>query len=45
MTYTLITPTGRIYQFYGLGCAQIFQSAYGGTLFDNSIDKIAETVV
>lgn len=37
MKYTLITPTGRIYQFYLEAVALTFQGAYGGTLFTGSI--------
>ena len=37
MKYTLITPTGRVYQFYLLGAAQIWKQAYGGVLVDNTI--------
>lgn len=45
MQYTLITPTGRIYQFYLLGAAQIWQGAYGGTLIDNSVVQTVEETV
>jgi len=45
MKYTLITPTGRVYQFYLLAVAQTFQGAYGGTLIDNSVVQTAETVL
>ena len=45
MRYTLITPTGKIYQFYLLASAQVWQKAYGGTLFDNSVVQTAETTV
>jgi|LakMenEpi03Aug12_release.lakeMendotaPanAssembly.Ray.scaffolds.fasta_scaffold591142_3 hypothetical protein len=37
MKYTLITPTGRIYQFYIEAVALTFQSAYGGTIFTEAI--------
>jgi hypothetical protein len=37
MKYTLITPTGRIYQFYLEAVALTFQGAYGGTLFTESV--------
>ena len=39
MTYILITPTGRIYTFYGLGCAEIYLAAYGGTLISKEIEE------
>lgn len=45
MRYTLITPTGRIYQFYLETVALTFQQAYGGTLFDNLVVQMAEMVV
>ena len=45
MPYTLITPKGRVYQFYLLASAQVWQKAYGGTLFDNSVVQTAETIV
>ena len=45
MRYTLITPKGRIYQFYLLATAEVWQKAYGGTLFDNSVVQMAEVVV
>lgn len=51
MTYTLITPIGRIYQFYILGCAELYQQAFGGCIIDNRIiaeealDKNKSTVV
>ena len=45
MKYTLITPTGRVYQFYLKAVAEQFQQAYGGTLFDNSVVQMAEVVV
>ena len=39
MTYILITSTGRIYTFYGLGCAEIYLAAYGGTLISNEVEE------
>ena len=45
MPYTLITPKGRVYQFYLLATAQIWKGAYGGTLIDNSVVQTAETVL
>ena len=45
MKYTLITPTGRVYQFYLLATAEVWKGAYGGTLFDNSVVQTAETAV
>lgn len=45
MTYTLITPTGHIYQFYLLAVAETYQRAYGGTLINNSVVQTAEVVL
>lgn len=45
MQYTLITSTGRIYQFFLLATAEIFQGAYGGTLIDNSVVQMVEETV
>lgn len=45
MQYTLITPTGRVYQFYLLASAEVWQKAYGGTLFDNSVVQMAQETV
>ena len=45
MKYTLITPTGRVYQFYLKTVAEQFQVAYGGTLFDNSVVQTAQETV
>ena len=45
MNYTLITKQGRIYQFYLLETARIWQGAYGGTLIDNSVVQTAQKVV
>ena len=45
MPYTLITPTGRVYQFYLLATAEVWQKAYGGTLFDNSVVQMAKVVI
>ena len=45
MQYTLITPTGRVYQFYLLASAEVWQKAYGGTLFDNSVVQTAKETV
>jgi hypothetical protein len=45
MRYTLITPTGQVYQFYLLATAEIWKGAYGGTLFDNSVVQTAEVVL
>jgi len=39
MTYILITSAGRIYTFYGLGCAEIYLAAYGGTLITSEIEE------
>ena len=32
MQYILITPTGRLYVFDVLECAEIYKNAFGGTL-------------
>ncbi len=47
MQYTLITPKGRIYQFYLKATAEVWQKAYGGQLFCNDIlvDKVAQKAV
>jgi len=45
MNYTLITPKGRVYQFYLKAVAATFLKAYGGTLFDNSVVQTAEMTV
>lgn len=37
MTYTLVTPKGKIYTFTIKSCADIFQQAYGGTLVTDEI--------
>lgn len=37
MNYTLITPRGRIYTFTVRDCAETYQRAYGGTLFNSDI--------
>ena len=45
MRYTLITPKGRVYQFYLLATAECWKQAYGGTLFDNSVVQTAKETV
>ena len=45
MKYTLITPKGRIMQFYVKAVAELYLSIEGGTLFDNSVVQTAETTV
>ena len=45
MKYTLITPKGRIMQFYVKSVAEPYLSIEGGTLFDNSVVQTAETIV
>ena len=45
MKYTLITPTGRIYQFYLEAVALTFKGAYGGTLFTNDVTKETQNEV
>jgi hypothetical protein len=32
MSYTLITPKGKVYTFYLPAMAEMYQQAYGGTL-------------
>ena len=45
MQYTLITPKGRIMQFYLKAVAEMYLVIEGGTLFDNSVaQKVEETV-
>lgn len=39
MTYILITPIGRTYTFYCLGCAEIYLAAYGGVLITGKIEE------
>lgn len=47
MKFTLITPKGRVYTFFLLATAQIFEQAYGGTLISDQIyaDAYAELLV
>ncbi len=45
MQYTLITPKGKIYQFFLLATAEVWQKAYGGTLIDNSVVQTAKETV
>lgn len=42
MAYTLITKTGKIYQFYTAGLAKTYQGAYGGVVITEQIlvDKV-----
>ena len=37
MRYTLLTSDGRIETFYVLECAMVYQSIYGGVIFDEAI--------
>lgn len=37
MKFTLITPTGKIMQFYLRPVAELYQTIYGGQLIDDSI--------
>jgi hypothetical protein len=37
MKHTLITPTGRIFSFFLLDTANIYQAAYGGVVFSQQI--------
>ena len=39
MTYTLLTPTGRILVFQIKECAEIYRSAYGGVIMTDTIVK------
>ncbi len=43
MNYVLITPNGRVMTFYILEVAQTYQTAYGGTLIDNSVVFVQQT--
>ena len=46
MKYTLITKTGRVYQFYTMSLATTYQQAYGGVVFSQQIlvDETVQTV-
>ena len=46
MKFTLITPTGKIYTFYGETLAKTYQQAYGGVVFSQQVlvDDSAQTV-
>jgi hypothetical protein len=37
MQYTLITKTGKIYQFYTASLAKTYQGAYGGVVMTEQI--------
>lgn len=37
MKFTLITPAGKIMQFYLRPVAELYQTIYGGQLIDDSI--------
>jgi hypothetical protein len=37
MKFSLITKTGKIMQFYIRATAEVYQMAYGGVLFDETI--------
>ena len=37
MTYILITPKGKVYTFLLKSVADLYQTAYGGTLVDKMI--------
>lgn len=37
MQYTLITPTGRIYQFFVKAVAELYLLNNGGTLITNAV--------
>ncbi len=47
MQYTLITKTGKIYNFYVQALAETYQKAYGGVVFTQQIlvDKTTQTAV
>ena len=44
MLFVLTTPRGQVYRFSVLSCAQLFQSAYGGTIVSEWASR-RETVV
>ena len=37
MRYTLLTSDGRVISFFVFACAEAYQKAYGGILFDEAI--------
>jgi hypothetical protein len=45
MLFVLTTPRGQVYRFSVLSCAQLFQSAYGGTIvseWDQHVEAVVE---
>jgi hypothetical protein len=44
MKYTLITKAGKIFTFNIKACAENFQQAFGGIIFDASILETTELV-
>jgi hypothetical protein len=45
MRYTLITAQGKIYMFNLISAAEVWQQAYGGIIFDQTVVQTqAETV-
>jgi hypothetical protein len=42
MTYTLITPTGKIMQFYLKSMAEVYQRKNGGVVVTNEILEVKE---
>ena len=46
MSYTLITKTGKIMQFYVKSVAELYQTINGGQLITNAIlvDEVVQTV-
>jgi hypothetical protein len=37
MRYTLLTSDGKLISFFVFACAEAYQKAYGGILFDEAI--------
>ena len=45
MTYTLMTRTGRIMQFFLLSAAQEFQAAFGGVVISQHVLTQVDTKI
>lgn len=39
MEYKLTTATGKVYEFYSLGLAELYQNLYGGEIFEKKDEK------
>ncbi len=42
MSYTLVTATGQVFQFYIKQCADCYQQAFGGVVFTQQILETAD---